>query len=442
MDTKCALIIGNREYNEPLSRLITPGNDATRLAEVLSDPDIGGFDHVELLLDRSEGDLRRTIERFYGRRSKDQLLLLYFSGHGVLDDKGLLYFAVKDTELDALRSTSVPATFVRHVMDDSRSRRQVLILDCCNSAAFLRGTKGRPGASVGTAALFDVTGYGRVVLTATDATQYAWEGDQLTGQTEHSVFTYALVRGLQTGEADENQDGLVTIDELYHYVYEGVIRATPKQTPLSFADKQQGHMVIARNPQVRIAEQIEPPRLAPQMPEPMPRPPVMPGPNVKPAAYSQLYTTLGHFLSGGKWKEADQETLDLILTTLGRQEHGWIRAQDIERLPCSMLQTVDHLWMHYSNRRFGFSVQKTIWRDIVQQSQRFDVKSFCTFGDRVGWRVDGEWLRSYHHLIFTPSAPVGHLPSLRFAAVDDDVHGWEVWRDHFKSFLARIDTCL
>ena len=100
-------------------------------------------------------------------------------------------------------------------MDQSRSRRQVLVLDCCHSGAFAQGTKGTTGDSVGTKAAFEGLGYGRVVLTATDATQYAWEGDQIIGQAENSVFTHFVVEGLRTGAADTNGDGRITLDELY-----------------------------------------------------------------------------------------------------------------------------------------------------------------------------------------------------------------------------------
>ena len=72
-------------------------------------------------------------------------------------------------------------------MDRSHSKQLVLILDCCHSGAFGYGAKGVQGASVGTATAFEGTGRGRVVLTATDSTQYAWEGDQVSGDGQVAV---------------------------------------------------------------------------------------------------------------------------------------------------------------------------------------------------------------------------------------------------------------
>ncbi len=249
MSRKLALIIGNSEYQDPtLARLVTPNEDVNDLAEVLRAPEIGEFDEVTTLVNEPSANIRLEVESFFAEKKPDDLLVLYFSGHGVRDDQGQLYLAVKDTRHNRLRATAIPAAFITDGMDHSRSRRQVLILDCCHSGAFAQGTKGAPGASVGTASAFEGTGYGRVVLTATDSTQYAWEGDEVIGEAENSVFTHYLIEGLRTGAADIDADGRITLDELYDYVYEQVVNKTPKQTPGKSSYKQQGEFVIARNP--------------------------------------------------------------------------------------------------------------------------------------------------------------------------------------------------
>jgi len=247
MGQRLALIIGNSLYSDTtLSRLLTPDVDVGALGEILLDGEIGGFDDVNVLVNMSSTIIRRAIASFYAKRSREDLLLLYFSGHGVLDDQGLLYLAVRDTDSKLLRGTAISANFITEEMNNSRSQRQVLILDCCHSGAFARGTKGAPGSSVGTATAFEGNGYGRVVLTASDATQYAWEGDQVIGDAENSLFTHFVLEGIKSGAADANRDGQITVDELYDYVYENVIRQTPRQTPGKWSYKEQGQIVIAR----------------------------------------------------------------------------------------------------------------------------------------------------------------------------------------------------
>ncbi len=249
MSRKLALIIGNSEYQDAsLARLLTPSADVNALAEVLRAPDIGAFDEVTTLVNDFATTIRRAIARFFALKAPDDLLLLYFSGHGILDDHGKLHLAVKDTERELVSGTAIPAAFITEEMDRSMSRRQVLMLDCCHSGAFARGAKGAAGASVGTATAFQGTGYGRIVLTATDATQYAWEGERVIGQAENSVFTHYMIEGIRTGAADTDGDGKITVDELYDYVYAQVVNQTPKQTPGKWSYKQQGEIVIAKNP--------------------------------------------------------------------------------------------------------------------------------------------------------------------------------------------------
>jgi uncharacterized caspase-like protein len=246
MSGRFALIIGNTEYSDSgLAQLTAPGKDAEEFARVLKDQAICGFDEVKLVLNQPEHIVRGMIDEFFDQKKSEDLLVLYFSGHGVRDELGALYLAVINTIRTRLRSTAIKSDYIREAMDQSRSRRQVLILDCCNSGAFAQGTKAATGVSIGTASAFEA-GYGRIILTASDSTQFAWEGNQVIGETDNSLFTHFLVQGLE-GEADIDGDGRITVDELYDFAYEKVKLVTPKQTPSKFSSKQQGEIVLREN---------------------------------------------------------------------------------------------------------------------------------------------------------------------------------------------------
>jgi len=158
MARKYALVVGNSRYDDPsLERLKTPDVDVPALESVLKAPDIGQFDEVITLHNEGVAAVRKAIAVFYDQRKSDDLLFFYFSGHGVKDEQGHLYLALRDTELSVLAGTAVETAFVSGRMDRSYSKRQVVVLDCCHSGAFAHGTKGAQGGSVGTAEAFEGT---------------------------------------------------------------------------------------------------------------------------------------------------------------------------------------------------------------------------------------------------------------------------------------------
>lgn len=242
MSGKFALIIANTEYIDPrLAQLTAPGKDAEDFARVLKDQNLCNFDDVKVLLNQLSSSVIEAIDEFFDQRKPDDLLVVYFSGHGVRDEFGSLFLAVRNTIRSRLRSTAIRTDYIRESMDQSRSKRQVLILDCCNSGAFPQGTKAETGGVMGLTQAFQ--GYGRFVLTASDATQFAWEGNKVIGETDNSLFTHFLVKGME-GEADRDGDGKITVDELYDYAFDQVSRVTPKQTPTKSATKVEGEIVL------------------------------------------------------------------------------------------------------------------------------------------------------------------------------------------------------
>ncbi len=121
------------------------------------------------------------------------------------------------------------------------------------------------------------------------------------------------------------------------------------------------------------------------------------------------YTKLRDLLAAGNWQQADEETRLKMLEVMGQQERGYLDGEDIEKFPCKDFQTIDQLWLYYSENRFGFSVQKRIWLEEGGKDGIYDERVYERFGDRVGWRKDGNW-RLYSDLSFSSNEVPGHLP--------------------------------
>jgi uncharacterized caspase-like protein len=246
-----ALLVATATYSDPgLAALRAPTGDVASLAAVLGDEAVGGFD-VRELIDQPAEELRKQIETFFGDGRPQDLLLLYVSGHGVLSQSRRFYFATADTSLQLLRSTAIEDGFVNDVMQASRARSIVLVLDCCHSGAFGKGLAPKSATSVDVEHRFE--GRGRVTLSASTELEYAFEESDPSGINEldpaapGSLFTRSVVEGLSSGDADIDEDGRISVDDLYDYVCRRVRERSVHQTP-GMAGDVRGQIVIARSP--------------------------------------------------------------------------------------------------------------------------------------------------------------------------------------------------
>jgi predicted RNA-binding protein with RPS1 domain len=255
-EARSALVIGVGTYQDPrLSDLRAPAVDTERLAAVLRDPRVGEF-AVETVIDPDESRMRRDIGRFYHACGRDDVLLLHLSCHGVKDERGDLLFAPSDYQLDA-PYTAIAANWLSEQMSRSPSRRTLLMLDCCFSGKFPFGTQARSTKEVHVKEHFQ--GKGRAVITASNAMEYAYEGDHRSGDGHPSMFTGTVIEALQTGRADRDQDGWISVDELYDYVFDRLHEQGAKQTPNKYIALE-GPLYVARSSYV---QPVEPAQLDP-----------------------------------------------------------------------------------------------------------------------------------------------------------------------------------
>lgn len=147
------------------------------------------------------------------------------------------------------------------------------------------------------------------------------------------------------------------------------------------------------------------------------------------------YSHLDRLLQQGLWKDADRETLQKILEVSNRRQEKWLSVKDIQQFPCEDLGTIDRLWEVRSQGRFGFSVQRMLWKELGGKSGDYNTRVAAKFGDRVGWRQNGKW-RSYEELMFQEKdAPVGHLPASTGGGVSGGVWGGVA------SLAQRVEYC-
>ena len=94
-----AILVGNSQFpQEPkLTPLHAPENDVDGMAEVLLAPERGAFDEVIVLKNKPQYEIVRQIQRVLNRATKNDLFVIYYSGHGKLNRLGHLCLATSNT---------------------------------------------------------------------------------------------------------------------------------------------------------------------------------------------------------------------------------------------------------------------------------------------------------------------------------------------------------
>ena len=157
------------------------------------------------------------------------------------------------------------------------------------------------------------------------------------------------------------------------------------------------------------------------------------------------YSRLRDFLAEGKWQEADKETVALMLKVAGKNQDEKLSVLDIESFPCSELEKINQLWVDYSQGRFGFSVQKSIYFDVEKsieerfgKNRKYYKMIWQNFSDAVGWQVEGQ-AKYYKDMDFSLNAPIGHLPVSWCVKFKVEKFGVGVWRE---TFFNRVNNCV
>ena len=243
---KVALLIGVSEYEPGLTPLPAATKDVEAMQRVLQNPEIGGFDEVKVLVNPRRQAMEEAIETLFDSRQRDDLVLLFFSGHGIKDESGKLYFATYNTRKNLqgrlFETTAVAASSVHKFMTNSRSRHQVVILDCCFSGAFAEGMAAKEEGFVDVRN--QLGGEGRAVLTSSTSTQYSFEQQGA----DTSTYTRYIVEGLETGAADWDEDGWISVDELHDYAAKKVQEAAPAMKPEIYPVKGGYKIKLAKAP--------------------------------------------------------------------------------------------------------------------------------------------------------------------------------------------------
>jgi helicase len=211
------LFIGVDRYaSRSVQRLSCARRDAVALHALFSDT-LGGSS--VLLTD--EKATRAGIEQEFDRLfhcSPDDVIAITFSGHGSQTHELVTY----DADLNNLSASCIPLDTLTAWFARIPARRLVCFLDCCFSGgagAKVLKSDATPRAIASVDSLLEqLSGNGRLIFTASSATEEAWEHSHLG----HGLLTYYLLEALQ-GAEEVRQSDKIAIYRLLEYVTQRVV---------------------------------------------------------------------------------------------------------------------------------------------------------------------------------------------------------------------------
>jgi uncharacterized caspase-like protein len=246
--------VGVSDYEDARFRLTYADKDARDLADLFeSKRDRFGEVKVQRILNREATREHILKAKDFLKTSRvDDLVVVFFAGHGLLDGKLDYYFATADIDFKNPAKRGLPYEAIEDLLDGIRARKKLLLMDTCHSGELDKGevqvvqSEKKPGdevkirtfrgldievsSKVGLSNSFQLVqelfadlrrGTGAVVISSAGGAEFAME----SATWKNGVFTHALIRGLK-GEANRDKNGRVQVAELRDFVEQEVRRLT------------------------------------------------------------------------------------------------------------------------------------------------------------------------------------------------------------------------
>jgi GUN4-like/ARM-like repeat domain, GUN4-N terminal len=104
------------------------------------------------------------------------------------------------------------------------------------------------------------------------------------------------------------------------------------------------------------------------------------------------------------YEEADRQTFAKMCELAGptAAKRKWFYFSEVPQFPVADLQTLDRLWEVYSEGKFGFTVQRSVWLGVNQVWE--------DLWPKIGWKQGLTWTRYPGAFTWDLTAPRGHLP--------------------------------
>ena len=200
--------------------------------------------------DLTKGKLAALKEQLNKSRV-DDVVILFYAGHGIMDENFNYYLATADTDFKAPADKAIAYDELEELLDGIPARQKLLMIDACFSGEIdedaiqlVKSDKAKKGKvnfrwlgdqvveeeGEGLNVLQEVKelfndirrGSGATAIASASGAEFAIEGEDW----KNGVFTYCFLSGLKEMEADLDGDGKIWVSELHQYLAQKVPELT------------------------------------------------------------------------------------------------------------------------------------------------------------------------------------------------------------------------
>ncbi len=217
-----AVIIGASRYTA-MPTLRYTDDDAYQVYAFLKSPEGGALpdNQIKLLIDEdaTKDNIVTAMRTIFLRADENDVIMFYFSGHG-------LPGAFLPTDYDGINNT-LDHELIVNILKASKAKHKLVLADACHSGSIASAKTPVANSLRRYYEAFEATKGGTALLMSSRGEEYSLED----GGLRSGVFSHFLIKGLK-GEADKDGNQIVTIQELYDYIYVKVKSYTANtQTP-------------------------------------------------------------------------------------------------------------------------------------------------------------------------------------------------------------------
>ncbi len=237
------ICIGQGKYQQAEFNLKYAEKDARDVASTFEKQKI--YDRIYskvLLSEAAVKDSLQNLKNFFDKADVNDQAVIFIAGHGVLDENLDYFLATYDMDFNDPSKKGIPYSFIESLLDGIAPQQKVLMIDACHSGEIdkeevvLTATNDQDTENIQFRAIgvglkrklnvkntFELTnllfsdlrkGTGATVVSSAGGMEFAIEGDEW----KNGLFTYCLLKGLGTQQADLNGDKEIWFSELKTYV--------------------------------------------------------------------------------------------------------------------------------------------------------------------------------------------------------------------------------